>query len=93
MLVMDASNKAARPMGAMLSDPVPLCGVVIDAVNSIPAVVDTLPHPSCTPTVRVVLNEGMDTPHYVGRAVTIRDMVYVMGKLAGSPTLKQYATP
>lgn len=77
----------------MPSGPVPLYGVTIDAVDNVPAVVDALSHLSRTPTVRVVFDEGMDAPHYVGPVVAIRDVAYVMGELADSSTLKQYTAP
>lgn len=92
MLVMSASNEAAGQVGAMPSGPVPLYGVTVDAVDNVPAVVDALSHLSRTPTVRVVFDEGMDAPHYVGPVVAIRDVAYVMGELADSSTLKQYTT-
>lgn len=90
MLVLSASTQAAGPVGAMPSGPAPLYGVTIDAVDNVPAVVDALSHLSRTPTVRVVFDEGMDAPHYVGSVVAIRDVAYVMGELADSSTLKQY---
>ncbi|WP_343549704.1 hypothetical protein [Ralstonia sp.] len=90
MLVLSASTQAAGPVGAMPSGPAPLYGVTIDAVDNVPAVVDALSHLSRTPTVRVVFDEGMDAPHYVGPVVAIRDVAYVMGELADSSTLKQY---
>lgn len=93
MLVLSASTQAAGPVGAMPSGPAPLYGVTIDAVDNVPAVVDALSHLSRTPTVRVVFDEGMDAPHYVGPVVAIRDVAYVMGELADSSTLKQYTAP
>lgn len=92
MLVLSASTAAAGPVGAMPSGPVPLYGVTVDAVDNVPAVVDALSHLSRTPTVRVVFDEGMDAPHYVGPVAAIRDVSYVMGELADSSTLKQYTT-
>ncbi|MEE2978143.1 MAG: hypothetical protein VYB88_11785 [Pseudomonadota bacterium] len=93
MLVLSASTEAAGPLGAMPSGPAPLYGVTIDAVDNVPAVVDALSHLSRTPTVRVVFDEGMDAPHYVGPVAAIRDVAYVMGELADSSTLKQYTAP
>ncbi|WP_316874543.1 hypothetical protein [Ralstonia edaphi] len=93
MLVMSASTEAAGPVGAMPPGPVPLYGVTVDAVDNMPAVVDALSHLSRTPTVRVVFDEGMDAPHYVGPVAAIRDVAYVMGELVDSSTLKQYTTP
>lgn len=93
MLVLSASTQAAGPVGAMPAGPAPLYGVTLDAVDNVPAVVDALSHLSRTPTVRVVFDEGMDAPHYVGPVVAIRDVAYVMGELADSSTLKQYTAP
>lgn len=93
MLVVSASTQAAGPVGAMPAGPAPLYGVTLDAVDNVPAVVDALSHLSRTPTVRVVFDEGMDAPHYVGPVVAIRDVAYVMGELADSSTLKQYTAP
>ena len=90
MLALSASAEAAGPVGAMPAGPAPLYGVTVDAVDNVPAVVDALSHLSRTPTVRVVFDEGMDAPHYVGAVAAIRDVAYVMGELVDSSTLRQY---
>ncbi|WP_316880126.1 hypothetical protein [Ralstonia wenshanensis] len=90
MLALSASSEAAGSVGEMPAGPVPLYGVTVDAVDNVPAVVDALSHLSRTPTVRVVFDEGMDAPHYVGPVAAIRDVAYVMGELVDSSTLKQY---
>ncbi|HWV05629.1 hypothetical protein [Ralstonia sp.] len=93
MLALSASSEAAGPVGEMPAGAVPLYGVTVDAVDNVPAVVDALSHLSRTPTVRVVFDEGMDAPHYVGAVAAIRDVAYVMGELVDSSTLKQYTAP
>ena len=74
-----------------------ICGVTIDTVENLPAIIKSLKSLKCKPTTRIVFDQNIKASHYADAAEQIHKVSSIMGELldsfyAKNISAKDYAT-
>ncbi len=70
--------------------PSPIYGVTIDAIDSLPSIVESLTKLSRRPTTRIVFDEYVPASDYLAATKSIYNVSYVMGEILDSFYVKKY---